>query len=55
MDTGSNDGTLCLKETLPPISGAAVEAIDVLTERVPLQEYIQLKSQFSAGRNVRGW
>ena len=53
MDTGSS-GTVCLKEILPLISGAADGAIDVLSEHVSLQKYIQLKCQFSAGRNVRG-
>ena len=53
MDTVSN-GTVCLKETLPPVSRAADKAIDVLSEHVSLQKYIQLKRQFSAGRNVRG-
>ena len=53
MDTGSS-GTMYLKETLPLTSGTADRAIDVLSDHVSLQKYIQHKCQFSAGRNVRG-
>ena len=48
LDTASK-GVSGLKKTLPSIPGT-----DVLSERVPLRQYIHFKSYVSAGRNVRG-
>jgi len=54
MDTVGSDGIGCPRETLSlTVPGAACVAVDVLSENVPLQKYIQFKSQVSAGRNVR--
>jgi len=55
MDTGVSNGIGCPKEALSfPVPGATCEAVDVLSESVSLQKYIQFKSHVSAGRNVRG-